>query len=126
MLSHDGSQGVERAAELLYQKTGPFLTLESHMIVDMLTNRPWIRGTAAYLTTLDPEDPDYRKKIREFEVVRIQVSLDNGRTFEEIPAREEWEYRVETGFLPHDPLPVLVLAFFPNGETASCAPLLGS
>lgn len=118
VLSHDGAQVESEPRSFIYQKTGPYLTLESHMIGDMLANRPWIRGTAAYLTTLDPEDPDYRKKIREFEVVRIQVSLDNGRTFEEIPAREEWEYRVETGFLSNGPLPVLVQASFRNGETA--------
>ncbi|GAB6089052.1 Ig-like domain-containing protein [Spirochaeta dissipatitropha] len=101
-----------------YTSLGPFVTLESHQVGDFITDRPWISGTAGYNHNLNDDDPEYRRKSRELRVSRVEVSLDNGRTFETARGGQEWRYRIETGDYPDGPLAVIVRARFENGESA--------
>lgn len=101
-----------------YAPLGPYVRLESHQLGDFLSDRPWISGVAGYRHNLDEDDPDFRRKLREYRVSRVEVSLDNGRTFETARGGIEWRYRIETGDVPDGPLAVLVRAQFENGETA--------
>src|SRR5690606_34527355 len=94
-----------------YVRTGPVLTIDSHVIGSFLANRPWLEGRAGYLSDLDPGNNDDREALRQLEVARLRISLDNGRTWTEVPVTDgKWRYRVETGSLIQGPLAVILRA----------------
>lgn len=100
-----------------YVRTGPVLTIDSHVIGSFLANRPWLEGRAGYLSDLDPGNNDDREALRQLEVARLRISLDNGRTWTEVPVTDgKWRYRVETGSLIQGPLAVILRAEYRNGE----------
>jgi len=51
-------------------------------------------------------------------VHRVEVSLDNGRSFKSAKGGEKWKFRLETGELVPGPLPVVVKATF-NDESVA-------
>ncbi|MEM5947079.1 Ig-like domain-containing protein [Spirochaetia bacterium 38H-sp] len=114
----DNNKTESNPVKIMYQKLGPYISITSHNMGALLSNRPWIEGIAGYNSNLDPENPDDKKKLKELEVKKLEVSLDNGRTFTEIAARENWKYRVETGMLQNGPLPIIIKATYKNGEVA--------
>lgn len=103
---------------LFYQEQGPYITIDSHQSGDVLSNRPFISGTAGYIHGLDPENRENRQAIDQTRLSRLSISLDNGKTFTSLPARDEWKYRVETGELTNGPLAVILRAEYRNGEAA--------
>ena len=48
----------------------------------------------------------------------IEISMDNGRSFEKADGKQSWRYRLETQALPNGPLRILVKATFADGQTA--------
>jgi hypothetical protein len=51
-------------------------------------------------------------------VRRVEVSLDNGRSYKSTKGKEQWKFRLETGELTPGPLPVVVKATFDDESIA--------
>jgi hypothetical protein len=51
-------------------------------------------------------------------VRKVEVSLDNGRSFDTVSGTDRWKYRLETGELERGSLPVIVKATFDDGSVA--------
>jgi hypothetical protein len=103
-----------------YSPYGHSLSIESHNDGDVITRRPWLSGRTWYASPPVAEGEDAlgaRLQRSDFQVRRVSVSYDNGRTFKRALGNgSNWRFRLETGSLPLGPRPVVVKAEFANGE----------
>ncbi|TVQ39154.1 MAG: hypothetical protein EA384_07785 [Spirochaetaceae bacterium] len=98
---------------------GPAIVVESHLSGDMVSGRPWLRGRAWIEPTPDEEAAlEGRRDRRSLEVSEVQVSVNNGRTFQSARGGSEWQFRLESADLPRGPLPIVVRAEFADGRSA--------
>jgi hypothetical protein len=101
---------------ILYRTMGPIVSVESHNDGDIITGRPWLKGRAWMETPIVQQVS--REDRRAYEVTKVLVSFDNGRTFRPAKGTNEWKFRLECIELGRGPLSVLVRAEFANGEIA--------
>jgi hypothetical protein len=83
----------------------------------VITQRPWLSGRA-WVALTEEEEALTKKEKAQFAVRGVEVSFDNGRSFERASGRELWKIRLETGNFPAGPLPIIVRAEFAGGRTA--------
>jgi hypothetical protein len=96
---------------------GPILTVDSHLDGDVITGRPWLSGRA-WVSVSPLEEVNMTRKDRQnIAVKEVQISFDNGRSFEKALGKDNWKFRLETGDLPLGSLPILVKAEFNDGKT---------
>ncbi|MDC7234100.1 MAG: Ig-like domain-containing protein [Spirochaetales bacterium] len=112
----DGSLIKGNEVNIDYSTQGPWVKINSVRTGAYLTDRPWIEGTAGYNMILREGEEADKKEIRSRELVKLEYSLNNGKSFKSFRAREEWKFRLETGDLPDGPLAILVRAGYRNGE----------
>ena len=102
------------------QEFGPWVRVESHRSGELVGARPEISGLAGYffptVEGLEPGSREYRRAVAPYAIERIEVSLDNGKTFDEARGREAWRYRLETGEFPDGPTPILIRATAVDGS----------
>ncbi len=103
---------------VILEPYGPVLTISSHGAGDAVTGRPWLSGTAGIRLSPGETEEAGKKAARRFEVSRVEVSLDNGRSFQPAQGTSDWKFRLETAELPRGPLPVLVRAEYADGRSA--------
>ena len=106
-----------------YQRTGPWVQITSHSPGAFVTGRPFLEGqTGYYFEAVDPEDEqsakDRKRALAEHAVQKVEVSFDNGNTFQRANGKDSWRFRLETQGLPNGPLRLLVRASFADGATA--------
>jgi hypothetical protein len=98
---------------------GPVLEVDSHKDGDVITKRPWISGRAFIAMGEEEQAALTRRQKSEMALKRVEISFDNGRTFEATRrSGQNWRYRLETGDLAAGPLPVLLKAEFADGQVA--------
>lgn len=108
---------------VVYDHLGPWLTIDSPDPYAYLTDRPFVTGRAGYEMDLpEGDDPDVNRERRDLErsgqVERVEVSLDNGRTFDPAAGGDEWRYRLETQTMQDGPVRLIVRARFVDGSVA--------
>jgi len=119
-----GETVISPARNVNYIQYGPWISIENYQAGDFLNGRPWLHGTAGYAIPQEEYDllEEDKKAIKEMEdfysISSISISLDNGKSFEEVGSDEEWRYRIETGLLRDGQLSVLLRARFNNGDLA--------
>jgi hypothetical protein len=108
---------------------GPIIMIDSHNDGDVITRRPYISGRAFYIPSPEPvtqeEDeaaPDSRKSRRGNDapptVKKVELSLDNGRSFVPTDGKEKWKFRLEAAQLERGTLPVIIKATFSDDSVA--------
>jgi hypothetical protein len=98
---------------------GPVVEADSHVDGDIITERPWLTGRAYMLVPPDEEAAMTGWQKRSFfRVSRVELSLDNGRTFSPAMGTSTWRFRLETSELAPGLLPILIRAVFENGHVA--------
>ncbi|NBF40717.1 MAG: hypothetical protein GVY14_09905, partial [Spirochaetes bacterium] len=118
-----GGENLESPThEFSYEPLGPWVSIDSHRSGATVSSRPTISGTAGY-TFEPPADLEegsraYRQAARGYEVERVDVSLDEGASWDEAHGAGEWDYRIETAGVAEGGLPVLVRMTAANGEQA--------
>lgn len=115
-----------REQELFYNPYGPWVTIDNFTYGDFATERPFLMGRAGY--ALDPEEviatkakdasPEFKATVAAKKLTKIELSFDNGKTFEELSTGSTWKYRVENQDIPEGYHFCLVRASMANGETA--------
>lgn len=111
---------------LIYTPSGPWITIDNFTMGDYAIDRPFIEGSAGYAFTesqllklRDKDTSDVEKKeLKAKTVERIELSFDNGKTFEEVSKNRKWRYRFENGDKAQGYYFMLVRATMKNGETA--------
>ena len=109
------------------QNVGPVLLVDSHHDGDVVTHRPWIMGRALYVSPPAPETDEMdnvkvsrkaAKLLKDPAASKVEISLNNGRTFVQASGTSNWKYRLETGGMETGMLPLVIKATFDNGTVA--------
>lgn len=79
---------VSKPRNISFNSEGPWLRVDNLVSGQFVSNRPLITGTAGY----DGPGADEKTK----RVKKIEVSLDNGRSFKSAKGKESWQFRLET------------------------------
>jgi hypothetical protein len=106
--------------EVQVHRYGAALAVDSHVDGDSITQRPWLSGRAWYTDEYREQKGDKLtwNERRFYDVEAVDVSYDNGRTYQRAVGKENWKFRLETGEMVRGPLPVLIKATFANGSVA--------
>jgi hypothetical protein len=108
---------------VLWQAFGPWISLDSRPAGSWMPYRPWIEGRAGWAAPLpDPADKAAadaaRKLAKEREVVLVELSLDEGKTWTEASGTANWKWRLETIEAPEGALILLARATCRDGSVA--------
>ena len=93
-----------------YVADGPWLKVENLISGQFVSGRPMILGTAGYD---GPESEDKSKRVK-----KVEISLDNGRSFLNAKGRESWEFRLETYDLPEGENQLIIRSFLEDGQSS--------
>ena len=118
-----------------YNSAGPWIKIDNFTYGDFAINRPYISGAAGY--SLDGDETEIAKiklnsvskeqrseitekklAIADKKTQKVEISFDNGKTFQLVSRGEKWMYRVENQDLAEGYHFMLVRATMKNGETA--------
>ncbi|HHU35870.1 MAG TPA: neuraminidase, partial [Treponema sp.] len=111
---------------VIYTPNGPWVTIDNLIMGDFAVDRPWLTGSAGYAFTeeevlsLKSKDisKDEKKKLQKKTLQKVEISFDNGKTFQKTESGKKWRYRLETGDLREGYHFMLVRAKMETGEVA--------
>ena len=125
-LLEDGRQVSSIEQSITYSSVGPWITLDNFVYGDFAMRRPYLKGTAGY--SRDPEEviaakakdasKEFKDAVAAKAVAKVELSFDNGKTFEELSTNEKWLYRVENSDWTEGYHFLLIRATMKNGEVA--------
>ncbi|MEE8440980.1 MAG: Ig-like domain-containing protein, partial [Spirochaetia bacterium] len=117
-----GNEVTSEITVVDYSTLGPWVVVDEPASASFVRDRPYLTGRAGYTLELpegdDKETENIRKELRgRHEIERVEVSMNNGRTYEAASGDEEWRYRIETTEMPDGQVNLLVRTQFANGES---------
>ena len=125
-LLKDGKQVPSTTQTITYSSIGPWITLDNFTYGDFAMKRPYLKGSAGY--SRDPEEvlaakakdasKEFKDAVEAKAVAKIELSFDNGKTFEELSTNDKWLYRVENEDWTEGYHFLLIRATMKNGEVA--------
>ncbi len=122
-VSERGSAIVSEPRTIEYTHDGPWIDIAAVVTGDFIVGRPYLSGAAGW-TTPAPDKSDkaavaqWRSLVEGRSVIKVEISRDNGKTYEEAKGKESFRYRLETQEYPNGTLRLTIRATFKNGETA--------
>ena len=122
--AQDGRIVESGKTRIEWSPLGPWVSIDSFPTGKYLSYRPYLRGTAGWMADApaagDKQTTEaYAKDARAHAVVAVQLSLDDGRTFESVSGTSPWSFRLETQDYKEGALRVIVRARYADGSTAS-------
>ena len=125
----DGKAVSSQVATLSWAAEGPWVTVDSLNAGAYVPERPWLSGHAGWMVAApDPKDAAataaFKKGAAARKVALVEVSLDNGRTWEKARGGEAWKFRLETQNYPEGGLHVIVRAHYGDGSTRTAKTVL--
>jgi hypothetical protein len=124
MSEKDGRVIESPETRIEWSALGQWVTIESFPSGKYLDYRPYLKGRAGW----DAEGPptgdkkaldEYKKAVKSRQVVGVDVSLDDGRSFSAAKGKNAWSFRLETQDFKEGPLHVIARARYADGSTAS-------
>ena len=122
----DGRNVPSIKQTITYSSIGPWITLDNFTYGDFAMRRPYLKGRAGY--SRDPEEvaaakaKDAKKEFKDMvaakTIAKVELSFDNGKTFEELSTNDKWLYRVENQDWSEGYHFLLIRATMKNGEVA--------
>jgi hypothetical protein len=120
----DGKLVETEEREVFYSPFGGWVSVASVNPGTFISGRPFLKGTAGYnMEPLAPEllgdkdaVKDYERKSSGMKPVLIEVSLNNGRTFQKASGTKEWKFRLQTQDMKEGETRIIIRATFPDGE----------
>lgn len=101
-------------AAIAWRAQGPWVSIDSLPVGAYLPERPFLRGRAGWAGT-EPVQGGAGAKAKAAQGLRptkVELSLDNGRTWSEASGTEAWKFRLETQDYPEGILRIVVRASF--------------
>ena len=122
----NGAKISSPVQKITYSANGPWITIDNFVYGSFAMGRPYLRGRAGY--TIDGDELLYSKtkeapvelkeEVAAKVVEKIELSMDNGRTFIPLSKGDKWMYRIENEDWPEGYHFLLLRATMKNGETA--------
>ncbi len=122
----DNTKIVSNTQYLNYGAVGPWITIDNFTYGSFAFDRPYIIGNAGY--SYDEEEvvranakgapKELKDAVAEKVVDKIELSLDNGKTFTKVSKSGKWRYRIENEDIAEGYHFLLVRATMKNGEIA--------
>ncbi|MBO4639222.1 MAG: hypothetical protein J5710_05645 [Treponema sp.] len=122
----DGRAVPSITQSITYSSIGPWITLDNFTYGDFAMRRPYLKGRAGY--SRDPEEvaaskskeatKEYKDMVAAKAVAKVELSFDNGKTFELLSENDKWLYRVENQDWTEGYHFLLIRATMKNGEVA--------
>lgn len=111
---------------IIYQPTGPWVSVDNFTMLDFAANRPFLEGRAGYVlsdTEMQARDSketpkEDKEAIKQKRLVSVELSFDNGKTFVQVGKNGKWRYRIENDYMNEGYHFILARATMENGETA--------
>ena len=123
----NGKKVTSSEQTITYSKNGTWITLDNFTYGDFATERPYLKGKAGYIPS-EEEEAKYKSKETSKEekelllakrtIDKIEISFDNGRTFEHLTNKNKWQYRVENQDLTEGYHFMLIRATMKDGSKA--------
>ena len=111
-----------------WSRLGPWITIDTFASGEYVPYRPFLKGQAGW----DAEDPAegspkgdktaqaaYKKAADSRRIVAVDVSLDDGKSFERAKGAAKWSFRLETQLYKEGAIHVIARASFADGTTAT-------
>lgn len=122
----DGTAIVSNEQYIFYDAVGPWVTIDNFTYGDFAIERPYIIGNAGY--TVDEEEllaskakdatREFKERVALKAVEKVEISFNNGKSFEQVSKSGKWRYRVENTEMKEGYHFLLVRATMKNGEVA--------
>ena len=122
----DGRKVPSITQTITYSSIGPWITLDNFTYGDFAMRRPYLKGRAGY--SRDPDEvaaakakdasKEFKDMVAAKTVAKVELSFDNGKTFEELSTNDKWLYRVENQDWTEGYHFLLIRATMKNGEVA--------
>ncbi len=120
---------VVKSAEqtVTYVAAGPWVSIDSIAMGDYAINRPYMSGSAGYMLSAEEkialeskETPKEEKnRIKSLKVESVELSFDNGKTYEQVSSKSSWRYRIENSEFTEGMHYIIVRATMSTGETVA-------
>lgn len=123
----NGRKVTSREQTITYSQYGSWITLDNFTYGDFATDRPILKGRAGYNPTKEEDEKlkskDTTKEEKEVllarrSVEKVEVSFNNGRTFETLSTEGKWSYRIENQDLEEGYHFMLIRATMKDGTKA--------
>ena len=122
----DNTKIVSNTQYLNYGAVGPWVTIDSWTYGDFAFERPYIIGNAGYSYDEDEvvranakgAPKELVEAVEAKSVAKVELSLDNGKTFKKLSSSGKWRYRIENEDIREGYHFLLLRATMKNGETA--------
>ena len=122
----DNTKIVSNTQYLNYGAVGPWVTIDNFTYGDFAFERPYIIGNAGYSYDEDEvvranakgASKELKDAVAGKSVEKVELSLDNGKTFKKLSSNGKWRFRVENEDIAEGYHFLLVRATMKNGETA--------
>jgi Big-like domain-containing protein len=117
-----GNELISEISVIEYSTLGPWIAVDEPASASFVRDRPYLSGRAGYALELpegDDKETDNARKalVSAHEVDLVEISTDNGRSFEAASGTDEWRYRIETTEMPDGQVNLLVRTRYTNGES---------
>lgn len=122
-----GKKVTSREQTITYNKSGTWITLDNFTYGDFATERPYLKGKVGYIPS-EEEEAKYKAKETSKEekaallakrtVAKVEISFDNGKTFELLSKDNKFAYRVENQDLEEGYHFMLIRATMKDGTKA--------
>lgn len=121
-----GVKVKSRPQTLTYSPFGPWITVDNFAYGDFATKRPYLRGEAGYSIAEDDllmaktkeATKEFKAAIAAKTVEKVEISFNNGKTFELLSESGKWAYRIENEDMAEGAHFMVIRATMKNGETA--------
>ena len=122
----DNSKIVSNTQYLNYSAVGPWITIDNFTYGDFAFDRPYIIGNSGYSYDEDEvvranakgAPKELKEAVAAKVVDKVELSLDNGKTFKKLSSNGKWRFRVENEDIAEGYHFLLVRATMKNGEIA--------
>ncbi|MBP5283476.1 MAG: hypothetical protein J6Y93_02290 [Treponema sp.] len=122
----NGKKIVSNTQYLNYKTVGPWVTIDNFTYGDFAIDRPYLIGNAGYV--YDEEEvvaakmkgatKEQKAALDAKTVQKVEISFNNGKTFEQVSKNGKWRYRVENEDIAEGYHFLLVRVTMENGESA--------
>lgn len=110
-----------------YEAAGPWITIDSIAMGDYAINRPYMSGQAGYMLSsvekdiLESKDSsrEEKQRLKSLKVESIELSFDNGKTYQQVSTKSNWRYRIENSEYADGMHYVIARATMSTGEAVA-------